>query len=91
MAELISVQTGTANSVDFTLAEGGAVSLLLKDGVNTKLPRGVSALIQIKTSEGVYMTIGQLTSDNPMQVLQGAGTYRVNKSAGAVAFGVDKT
>lgn len=90
MAELISVQTGGVNSADFSLTEGGAASLLLKDGVNAKLAKGLSALIQIKTSEGVYMTLGQLTSENPMQVLQGAGTYRIVKQAGAVASGVDK-
>ena len=90
MAELLAVSTVAANSADFTLAEGGQATLLLKDGTaNAVLPRGSSANIQVKTSGGVYMQIGQLTADTPLQVLSGAGIYRVTKPGGS-ALGVDK-
>ena len=64
--------------------------MLLKDGTaNAVLPRGCSANIQVKTFGGTYMQLGQLTSENPMVTINGAGTYRVVKPAG-VALGVDK-
>ena len=90
MAELLAVSSVAAQSADFTLSEGGQATLLLKDGTtNATLSRGASANVQVKTSGGTYMQIGQLTADTPMQTLSGAGIYRVTKPAGS-ALGVDK-
>lgn len=90
MAELLAVSSTAANSTDFILTEGGQATLLLKDGTtNAVLQKGATANIMVKTSGGVYMQLGQLNSDTPMQVINGAGTYRVTKPAG-LALGVDK-
>jgi hypothetical protein len=91
MAEFMSVSAAAANSADFTLAEGGQATLLLKDGTsNAVLQKGASANIQVKTSGGTYMQLGQLTSENPMLTVNGAGVYRVTKPAG-FTLGVDKS
>lgn len=88
MAELLTVSTAYAASADFTLTDGQTATVLLKNGVG-QLPAGVTSNIQVKTSEGVYMTLDQLTAGAPMLTISGAGTYRVVKPAGP-SLGVDK-
>lgn len=90
MAELLAPSQQGQTSLDFTLLATDNVTLLLKDGASENLPMGASATIQIKTADLNYMNIGQLTSGAPMQVLSGAGVYRV-KTRPMYNLGVDKT
>jgi hypothetical protein len=90
MAELLAVSSEAANSQDFTLTDGVTATLLLKDGTNNAvLQKGATAGIFVKTSGGAYMLLGLLSASDPMQVVAGAGTFRVGKPAG-YALGVDK-
>lgn len=91
MAELISTQNALANSADFTLTDGQTVSLALKDdGADNDIYDNAIAYIQYKSSNGKYVTIGQLDFKAPMRILSAPGTFRVSKPASAYAYGVDK-
>lgn len=91
MASLISSGTTADSSADFTVAAGtpNTISLRDADGV---LAGDVAAVIDIKSSDGVYRPVqnGSLHAHRPELVIDGPGTYRVRKFASAVAFGVDK-
>ena len=94
MANYIAVSTSSQVGLDFTLLATDLCTLLLIDGsTQPYLERGASALIQVKTSSGNYMTIGQLTKDDPIKTISGAGTYRVVTAAftsNGTGIGVDK-
>lgn len=86
MAELIAVGVIDATSADFTLAgEASTVFLVSASGV---IPDAI-ANVEIKSAGGTYHKIGTLKSTNPAAVINGPGTYRVSKLAGA-SFGVDR-
>ena len=88
MAELIAPGTTAANSADFTLTDGQSATLYLKTAGPAIAPASI-AVIQVKSGAS-YFTIGQLTTGDPMQVLQAAGTFRVVRKPHTIAFGVDK-
>lgn len=93
MASLIASKTAAENSADFTLADGQSAMLNLTQGASggPALGVGCSASIQLKTSEGSYIQVGELTEKDPVLQVFGPGTYRVAKKASAAAFGVDKS
>lgn len=87
MAVLLASGTAAASSADFTLA--GETSTLFLDGAAAQI-QDVIVLIEIKAASGVYHIIGNLTDENPIQVLMGPGTYRVSRQTCLVAVGVDR-
>lgn len=87
MAVLLASGTAAASSADFTLA--GEVSTLFLDAATAQIP-DVIVSIEIKAASGVYHIIGNLTDENPAQVITGPGTYRVSRLACATAVGVDR-
>jgi hypothetical protein len=92
MAAYIAVAATSQIGADFTMIATDAVSLLLTDGTaNPRLPREASARIQVKNAGLKYIDIGVLNADNPMQVISGAGVYRVITAALAGGLGCDKT
>lgn len=88
MAELLAINTTAANSADFTLT-GESTALLLT--ATAALPEGAQVEIQAKTSAGVYIPIGRLTTGAPLQVLSAPGTYRVARTATGASCGVDRS
>lgn len=88
MAQLIASSTSAAVSDDFTVAPGTTATLSLFFADSAINPLAV-ATVQRKGSNGSYANIGQIDGGQPSKVLSSAGTFRVQKSAYAVAFGVD--
>lgn len=87
MAALLASGTTAASSADFTLT--GEASTLFLDAATAQIP-DVIVTVEIKAASGVYHIIGNLTDENPAQVLTGPGTYRVSRLACATAVGVDR-
>lgn len=91
MANLNAVSTAANTSADITLAAGASTTLSLSTGTTgVGVPYGASASIQIRSAGATYMPIGVLDAGNPIKVLTAVGTFRVVKSAAAVAFGVER-
>ena len=88
MAELISVGTSEATSLDITLAAGASTTLYLKSAT-AQLPPAATADVQIKSGLNYY-TVGQLTYARPLQVLAATGVFRVVRNPSGTAFGVDQ-
>jgi hypothetical protein len=92
MANLIAAATAQATSADVVITTTPATFSLMDTANSTPaMPSRVCALIQIKTSGGVYLTIGQIDSDTPMKSIAAGGTYRVVKLPTKTAVGVDQT
>lgn len=89
MAELIASGTADANSADFTLTDGQSATLFLKTATGAPVAPAAQARIQVKSGSN-YFTVGRLTQSDPMLVLRAAGTFRVQRLAHTIAFGVDK-
>jgi hypothetical protein len=89
MTLLIATGTADADSADFAVVAGTPATVFLKDAAGPVLDTQARAAIQIKDAGGQYFTVGQLTGANPVQVIDGPGTFRVQKYAGP-SFGVDK-
>lgn len=85
--ELLAASTSAANSADFTQDSGAFSTVMLKSA--TILPNGGTAEVQIKSGT-TYYTVATLDLSNPATVLCGPGTYRVAKTSGGIAFGVDR-
>ena len=85
MPEIIASGTTATSSAEFTLTDGSNAVLSL----GNPGPASV-ALVQLKSTGGTFVTIGQLTSNNPAQVLSATGTFIVTRAATSVAFSVDK-
>jgi hypothetical protein len=85
MAEIITAGITAVSSSEFTLQEGYSAVLSLSNPG----PASV-AYVELKTSDGTFVTVGQLNTASPAQVLTAVGTFRINRAASAVAFGVDK-
>jgi len=87
--ELIAIGTVDANSSDIVVAAGSPVSLFLKDAAGPLVDTQCRATIQQKSSTGDYFTIGELNGLNRSIVIDGPGTFRVQKYAGP-SFGVEQ-
>lgn len=93
MAEFIATGTTVANSADFTLVDGQTVQLsLFSSTTGPQLPADCIASVQSKTASGAYIEVGQLTPRDPVQLLTGPGTYRIQRrGSGVTSYGVDKS
>jgi hypothetical protein len=89
MANIIPSGTAEAASADFTLTAGTTTTLSVNDADGFVSPLA-TAYIQIKSAAGAYCTIGQLDGNNPAQVLNATGTFRVLRLANNAAFGVER-
>jgi hypothetical protein len=88
-SELISTGTTDATSADITVAAGTPVTLFLKDAAGPLVDTQARAVIQQKTSASDYFTVGELSGLNRAIVIDGLGTFRVQKFAGP-SFGVEQ-
>jgi hypothetical protein len=91
MAELIASGVIDATSSDITATAGAPITLFLKAAAGPLIPGDAHAVIQIKSADSVYFTVGELNRSMPARVLDGPGTYRVSKFASTTAFGVDQS
>lgn len=87
--ELIAVGVIDANSADITVVAGTPVTLFLKTTAGTLPDSQARASVQVKTSASLYQTIGALNGVDRTIVIDGPGTYRVQKYAGP-SFGVEQ-
>jgi len=85
MALLITPGTTAATSADFTLASGESTTLYLSGSYD----HTCFATVLVRTSSGSY-PVAYLSGNDPLKVVVGAGTFAVERHAGAVSFGVDR-
>ena len=85
MPEIIALGTAAASSAEFTLLDGSSAVLSLCN------PGAASvAAVRLKATDGTFVTVGQLTSASPAQVLGAPGTFIVTRVATNVPFSVDR-
>jgi hypothetical protein len=89
MANIIASGTTETASADFTLTAGTPTTVFLV-GVSGPAAEDARAIIQIKSSGGVYIPVGELNRSNQAQTLFGGGTYRVVREASGTAFAVER-
>lgn len=88
MAELLPVGDTTDESADFIVTD--PVTLFLTSDAPTVVPNGSFVAIQAKTTAGAYFTVASLDYTHAGQVVQGPGTYRVQRIATGVRVGVEQ-
>lgn len=86
---LASGTSAASSAADFTLADGASATINLFGSAG--IPGDAKAVVEILASNSTYVVIGELNAGNPCVQVFGPGTFRVSKSASAVAFGVDKS
>jgi hypothetical protein len=79
--QLLAVGTTAADSADQVLTAG--TMLCLKDAAGTSVLAGAFVDISVKDDVGQYFRIGALTGARPAMVINGSGTYRFSRRAGA--------
>lgn len=82
--------TAANTSGDITVSAGVPTTIYLRDADGASLPLDATARLEIKTSDGQYVTLAQLDTGRPALVIDGPGVYRVVKGSGSTAFGVDQ-
>lgn len=89
MAELIANGT-TVVSAEFTVVAGTPATVFLKAA--GALPKDAEGLIEAKAADGTYTVLGaaSLTVNDPVRIIDGAGTWRVTRRASAGSYGVEK-
>lgn len=87
--ELLATGVIDATSADIVVAAGTPVSLFLKNAAGPTVDTQARASIQQKTSTATYFTVGELNGLNRSVVIDGPGTFRVQKYAGP-SFGVEQ-
>lgn len=85
--QILAPGTIAANSSDFTVDTPATVFLKQLDG--TSAAPGPHVLVQIKSADGEYRTVGTLTADDHAKVIAGPGTYRVARLPNRAGCGVD--
>lgn len=92
MASYIASGTSESRGADFTLVDGqGALLSLTAATGSQRIPPGARAVVEYKTSDNVYLPLGELTPNDPAKLLAGPGTFAVTRKACNVAVGVDKS
>lgn len=83
--QILAVAGGDADSSDVTVAAGDTLTVALKDDAGPRvneLEANVLVQILLKDDAGQYFRVGSLTRDDPVKVIQGAGTYRFSRVSG---------
>jgi len=88
MAELLAIGNTTAASADIVVTD--PVTVFLKGDAPPLVPDGACIAIQAKTAAGTYFTVASMDYKTPGQVIQGPGTYRVQRVAPSVRVGVEQ-
>lgn len=83
--EILASGSATAQSTGFALLDGQTSNLILK----TEAGAVVSVDVQIEDSTG-WVTVGQLTSAEPVKALSGPGTFRVSRVSSSWRLSVDR-
>lgn len=91
MASYLASGNTESSGAEFTLTDGQTAKLCLTAPAGSqRVAPGCRARVEYKTSDSVWLKAGELTADDPVKVLVGAGTYRVTRKASTNACGVDK-
>lgn len=83
--EILASGSATAQSTGFALLDGENSTLILKTETGAK----VSVDVQIQDTAS-WVTVGKLTSDEPVKILSGPGTFRVSRVLSSWKLSVDK-
>ncbi len=77
--EILAVGSTAAATTDIVVADGSAVTVVLKSSVDRP-----KLQLQVKDDAGVFRNAGSVTLnvDNPILCIQAPGTYRLVRSAG---------
>lgn len=90
MATIVASGTTELASSSFTLVQGESTTLFITTTAGGDAPSGSSALVQIQAAGTQWMNIGSLGQNTPSRLLVGPGTFRVFRTAGGTAYGVDR-
>lgn len=83
--EILASGSVTAQSDGFALLDGASSNLVLK----AESVAVVSVDVQIQDSTG-WVTVGQLTSAEPVKAISGPGTFRVSRVSSSWPLSVDR-
>lgn len=87
----IASGTSALASAPFAIADGASAILFLASASGSQVPVGSRALVQVQGSNGVWVTVAELSVNKPAYHAQGPAVYRVERIAAASAFGVDQS
>lgn len=90
MPSILSKGTADGPSSEFTLTAADVVSLNLNPARAPFVDPAISCQVQCKTSDGTWVHVGVMNAENPVQVIQGPGTYRAYRRECVASYGVDK-
>lgn len=77
-ANLIANGTTAATSSDIVLADGASILISLKAAAD-----GAEVHIELKDDAGNYNSVGRILASDPAKKVEGPGTYRARRIAGA--------
>lgn len=89
MANILAIGSSGLSSSDFTVISGSPTTVHLIQSTTGNVANMPAVTIDLKGSNGTYLTIGALTSSDPARVITAAGTYRVTRISGSAPVGVD--
>lgn len=85
---ILTTDTATLNSSEFTLTAGESATLSLKGSGTSSPPAGTRVFVQIKDDTGAWVDFERLAQRNSPLVINGAGTFRVRRVDTGVSVGV---
>lgn len=85
--QILATNTTAADSSDVVVADGGQLTVCLKDAAGSRVAPGARVDILLKDDAGQYFNVTSLDASKPAVVITGAGTYRFSRQAG-VSCGV---
>ena len=81
--EILAINTTAADSGDVVVAAGAPLTVCLKDAAGPRLAANALVHILLKDDAGQYFRVGQLSTEQPALIIDGAGAYRFSRVAGA--------
>lgn len=81
--EILAIGKTGMSSSDVVVASGAPLTVCIKDGEGPIIDHQAYIDIELKADNGQYFAVDRLTQRKPAVVIQGAGTYRFTRPAGA--------
>lgn len=94
--EILAIGSSNLRSSEVTVASGGSATLSLKvssASLASPMNTAIEALIQIKSADSVWFTIGYLrgTPSESAKTISGPGVYSVYRLSPVDSYGVDSS
>ncbi|MCP3673393.1 MAG: hypothetical protein GY829_02820 [Gammaproteobacteria bacterium] len=86
MSVLIASTTSAAQSAGTEIAAGSSVTVVATQGIASN----EEAVIEVATTTDTWTPSGEVISrSQPVKIINGGVTFRINKPASVVAYGVE--